>query len=98
MEVQMKTLTMKAHELLATPDRWTQGAFAVDKYGYQTPKNGPDAYSFCVLGAINHCYGEFDEDAILRLENHTKKSLMEWNDAPERTHAEVLALLKELDI
>ena len=74
-----------ARELLAVPERWTKGALARSQNGDDVnPKSSEAAHSFCIVGAIgrsNIDYDSFD--------------LAYWNDAPERTHAEVLARFDE---
>ena len=73
-----------ARELLAVPERWTKGVSAKDKAGFFIDRKSEAAHSFCIVGAIgrsNIDYDSFD--------------LAYWNDAPERTHAEVLARFDE---
>lgn len=91
---------MKMYELLAKPENWTKNANARDAQGNDLGSCfNPRAVSFCLIGALCKTYGMGETsrkpDRLLcdRLGN-----LSAWNDAPARTHAEVLALLHELDI
>jgi hypothetical protein len=98
----------KAYELLATPDKWTKGTYARDGNGGKVPDYSEEAKCWCVSGAIWKCYRKPYEKVRVQLdvgEMHRRllKRIGEveiplWNDAPERTHAEVIAVLKELDI
>lgn len=96
---------MKAHELLADASRWTKGTAARDANGNGT-SDDHFATCWCAIGAINHCYDDTNQRRNMRykLGNALNPKLYptlvitSWNDAPERTHAEVLAVLKELDI
>lgn len=91
---------MKAHELIATPDKWCKKDCAQDFNGTATMIDSPDACKFCVAGAILKCYSGFTEESMCAreiLSNHLDiKNIGYWNDT--HTHAEVLAVLKELDI
>jgi hypothetical protein len=91
---------MKVYELLATPDKWTKGHLATDDMGDSVGEYSPSACRWCLIGAVFKCYGNFAErDPIVAAINRkTGPFPSQWNDAPERTHAEVLALCKELDI
>lgn len=95
---------MKAHELLVTPDKWTQDVYCRDKDGEGGGMLGsdPGAVSWCLTGAIDKCYPALShkqrENILNKIRTHLGRNPIAWNDAPERTHAEVLAVLKELDI
>ena len=78
----------RARALIDTPDKWLQGKLR---------KSGSDGKPcrWCVLGA---CYQIAERDEPARYHNMTKalngvlgEPVTDWNDAPERTHAEVLA-------
>lgn len=90
----MTTLeTLKAmRELLSAPERWTKGECARDASGNRVDISSPDATCFCLIGAAG-LVGEFKSvmDLLDRLVAPGPASC--WQDAPERTHAEVLALL-----
>ena len=77
---------------------WCQGWFARDADGYEVAAVSPQACRFCALGAIRHATNVFVEgDNCIRLVlraggNEALGDLFTWNDAPERTQADVLAL------
>lgn len=98
---------MKIHELLATPDKWTQRAFAKTATGEITSSLAPDAKCWCLVGAIVKCYGDdgiegfqarMDVTRNLTIAAGEPDSIVNWNDNPSRTHAEVLELVKRLDV
>ena len=93
------TLARQVRELLAVPERWTQGAPARSAKGRRVPPSSPSAVCWCVAGAIER-QGEVtgarmrDELGVLRAMSKAAQQIAwDWNDAPGRTHADVLALL-----
>ena len=89
-----------ARERIATPERWTQGEYARDAYGEKMPENDfSGAYCWCSIGAIRgdsafNVSPEIQdaEDLLARvIGERTAFKLPDWNDATDRTHAEVLA-------
>jgi hypothetical protein len=48
---------MKVHELLSSPDNWTQGSFARDKNGKPVSFQSHEATCWCLIGALGRCYG-----------------------------------------
>ncbi len=78
---------LKPSQLLADPAKWGKG-FAHKRPG-----------TFCVMEAIAECYPEAMDPACERLCAHVGDSrLTNWNDAPERTHSEILAALVACDL
>ena len=95
------------HKLLATPDKWTKGNFAETPDGLPCKPRYHKACKWCIEGAAVRCYKPRTEfvpvlaklrAAIQPDHTHVDGGLVAWNDAPERTHAEVLELLQKLDI
>ena len=86
-----------ARELLAVPERWTQGCNARNASG--APAMGGDQpVSFCLDGALQEVARLADAESAGRLLNEVLETrhgyaFVDWNDRGERTHAEVLALL-----
>lgn len=87
---------MKAWELVQRG--WCQG---------HSTLNGVGGMCYCPLGAIYKAYtGDFAarDGAIGRLAVVISKRLgfpahiVDWNDAPERKQAEVVAMMKEADV
>ena len=97
---------MKAYELISEPSRWTKGTLARDSNGHATNVLGPTACSFCLVGAIERCYASFKccLEQVKRVRQELKAQFPnfefvgQWNDHPDRTHTEVVELLKKLDI
>ena len=84
----------EARKLIANPDAWTQGVAARGARGQESP-DYYDAVAWCSSGAIDHvCIEETlrnEMDAGVWLEAHLPDTIATWNDAKNRTHAEVLA-------
>ncbi len=93
---------MKIYELLDSPDKWTQGAFANDERGVSVGPNDKLASRWCMAGALDKCYPrEGREEAAKKLREFADEagiSIALWNDAPDRTYAEVLELCRRLDV
>ena len=73
---------------------WTQGTYARDANGEDVDATDDRAVCWCSYGAIVRAYDEDFEAAeaardVLRAAVGTKYAAS-WNDAPERTQAEVL--------
>jgi len=89
---------MKIRDLLSDITRWTKGASARNLEGESVLATEPCA-CYCVYGALVHCYGFTGAAAVYaRIRERLGMSPVKWNDAPERTFAEVKALVDELDI
>lgn len=83
----------KMRELLSVPERWTQRRCARNENGFEVPPDSPGAVCFCLIGAAGKVTGNFG----LPLDVLDKLTFPEpcsvWQDAPGRTHAEVIDLL-----
>lgn len=90
---------MKAWQLLDSPEKWTKGAFARTACGRAVMTGEGAAACWCLHGALGLCYNYgYDAEAERLRVRLGANDLVSWNDTPERTHQEVLAVLKELDI
>ena len=98
---------MKAYELLSDKSKWCQKNVAVDARGVGVSVNSPDVVRWCLDGALLRCYGwnyhpEYTPACYLAVYRQVVDALhcvvSAWNDAPGRTYAEVVGLLKRLDI
>ena len=98
---------MKAYELISEPSRWTQKTLARNINGGATNPRGYDACSFCLVGAIERCYNVPIKQMLeilqqvkseLKIQAPSFEFIGQWNDHPDRTHEEVVGLLKKLDI
>ncbi len=94
---------MKAYELIEKPGTWNKGAYRI------TSLTG-EVESRCASGALRDAYLE-DQAVFEELYNLVCNKISEeelayckgitlcnWNDAPERTQEEVVALLKEVEL
>lgn len=99
---------MKPSELLAKPENWTKGSFAKDKHERLVHPTSQDATCYCLIGALVKCNSldeveqVWEHPDMLKIKSKLNTSspsvVWNWNDAPERTHQEVLDLLKSLDL
>lgn len=91
----------KARALIEKPECWTKGVFARDAEGRELEPNNWAATCFCSLGALAHASGCAPGAVSLRVlrtlaaqigdPTFPRTEVADFNDAPERTHAEVLA-------
>jgi len=95
------SLLNAAADLLAQPGAWTQGAYARDMFGSDVGSQwSDDAVCFCVMGALNQVREAQHDAVILGSLSHAIRAvnggypIAEWNDAPGRTQAEVVAALR----
>lgn len=87
-----RDVLVKARELLAEPGRWTQETAARDAAGLPVGATSDAAVCWCLIGALDAVRDGTTALAQLR-RTLGCSSVSAWNDAPERTHADVLALL-----
>jgi hypothetical protein len=100
---------MKPSELLAKPEAWTKGTFALDNIGESCWPGASQACAWCLSGALMRCQVSPADwliiaKKILRMqqsilsEQEIEKNMVyviaRWNDH-WATHEDVLALLKE---
>ena len=80
---------------IATPERWTRGRMARDEDGNGVQSVSEHACAWCSIGAVEAETGASTSALVraLRALNRAidNKPIDDWNDAPGRTHAEVLA-------
>ena len=94
-----------ARNLIAAPERWTQGALARDRCGMPMAPDSPHARRWCMVGAIRVVIVEVDGDlfwdcvdavdAVDAVSDVIGGGTTAWNDLPGRSHAEVLAAFDE---
>lgn len=102
---------MKPSELLVRPEAWTQEVHARASDGSRVGPANPNACCWCLVGALYRCYPQTPDDpdcrefctAYTRVKDKLRhmcgySSIARWNDAPSRTHAEVLEVLKACDL
>lgn len=94
-----KLVLRKAAVLLKPPEAWTKGRMARDRFREPVPPMSSRATCWCASGAIRvNAWGDSLELFQIRRRAYQllgeaagDMSIINWNDAPERTHAEVLA-------
>lgn len=95
---------MKTYQLLAEPSRWTKGSYAKDAGGHEVPFYSPYACSWCISGALAHCYvynepaHESARRSLLELPEIKGLTLSEWNDSHLTSHADVLRVLTKVGL
>lgn len=88
----MKTEVEKLKAARALIEKgWTQKWFARDAAGDVCNSSSPNAVCWCVIGAC-HATGIPDDTIAYMARTQKIAYLPRWNDAPDRTQAEVLAL------
>jgi hypothetical protein len=96
-----QAVLIKAAALLeSSPTAWTQRWLARNAEGNNTSPRNPNACSWCALGAIAKVQNlpdapqEYNPAAML-LAYHLKVNIVDWNDNPLRTRADVIKGLRE---
>jgi hypothetical protein len=100
---------MKAHEILSDESKWGKGANAVNAHGETVSPLDPTACKLCVGGALLRKHGyhtphvaltdpRFRADRNKIINALCGAPITGWNDNSQTTYADVIKLLKELDI
>lgn len=89
----MKTseILIAAKARIDSPEKWCQGTYYRNEDGVACPRD--HARSLCSVGALLFVSpSEHESDVVIRcLSDVIDRSVTAWNDAPERTHPEVMA-------
>ena len=90
----------KVQDLLCEPQQWTQGVWARDYQGNPCLGDLFCAECWCLMEAIICCYATREYTLVLQTvyEAIGQRNIDEWQDHPERTFAEIRALIERLDI
>lgn len=93
-------MTMKAYEVIDSPEKWCQGRYALDNMAASVSHNSPSACKWCLVGAIWKAYHKIDivseKVGLVYKRLHVIPNV--WNDEYYRKWEEVYNILKELDI
>lgn len=99
---------MKVSELLNKPSCWTQRQAARNAEDHPINLWSSEARSFCLLGAIERCYGvpgelTTDYEPVLEARRRVwaaigHQSITAWNDNPARTFQDVRSVVERADI
>lgn len=88
-----------AADLLEKPGAWIKGDLALDASGEAVDPSDSNASCWCVMGATERVsdasWARRARNAFRAVIGGWNKSIPEWNDAPGRTQAEVVAKLRE---
>lgn len=97
--------------ILSDPKAWTQDFFARDKHGRECSPNSERACQWCLFGAVRRAsfddicqnggydqhVGETSVKVVKLIEGYLNGyHPPSWNDAAERTHSDVTAMLDGL--
>jgi hypothetical protein len=102
-----REILLRAKGLIATPDQWTQQAFARTSYGAAVEVTDPKAQAFDIVGAVRRAVFDLTGDSFQLHNNELAREtlavlyetagighgLSVWND-DDTTHAEVMALFE----
>jgi hypothetical protein len=91
-ESQLKQDLRAMLALYSEPENWTQGTYARDHQGNPKSPESEEACSWCLSGA-GYCVPGDPWPRIAFLRSLIGGPLTNWNDAPERTFEDVIALL-----
>jgi hypothetical protein len=91
---------MTLQELFATDGSWTQGAYARTLMDRPIDPTAPAAVRFCLDGALSRCFHGRHAERIAARDRLMDRigNIAHWNDAPQRTIADVRQLVAELNL
>jgi hypothetical protein len=90
---------MTLQELFAPDGSWTQGAYARTLMDRPITPTAPAAVRFCLDGALMRCFkGHIEHTAARDRLMDRIGNIPHWNDAPQRTIADVRQLVAELNL
>lgn len=98
MKTGIKAELIAARAVIADPAHWTRGVMARDSRGLSVLPNEPEAFCFCMLGALRKVVGKFnpsgEHKSFLRdaIQAYTCKSMPigDFNDDDTHGHDDVL--------
>jgi hypothetical protein len=88
-----------AGELREHPEQWTQNDYAKGALGIGTDACGPQACTWCLLGHLHRRTGGRWSDSLFSQRLGPYVAYLEistWNDWPQRTVADVIALCERV--
>ncbi len=91
-----RDILIAARKLIERPTAWVQGTDALDKVGNEVSPYSRAAVRLCPQAALLRAADTTDIQVGVRARDRFRSvisclSIPRWNDAPERTHADVLA-------
>jgi hypothetical protein len=95
--IRTKEERMKAWQLVEKG--WCQQSWALDENYIAVEEDSPSACKWCSFGAIIAAYKGDRSEVIDRFrEVIGGGNILVWNDAPDRTQAQVVAAMKAADV
>ena len=101
---------MNPSDYIDTKEKWTQNAFARDKYGERCMPYDENAVAFCLTGAVerwatdtglqyNVSEDEYLDALVGFIENQydDMDDIVFWNDNPERKYEEVIEVMHQVE-
>ena len=90
----------EARALIEPEGAWTQGKYARGKSGREAKATSKSAVCFCAMGAVGRVFDDSHPNLCTPGMPHLAKAagtdcIYQWNDAPERTQAEVIEALRK---
>lgn len=88
------SVLITARKLITPRKKWIKGASARDARGAVTYGSSANAVQFCSVGALRHAAGRAEcarINARTVLQSEMRGDIIGFNDAPRRTHEEILA-------
>lgn len=90
----VKENLIAAKALIDTPEKWCKGRRHVF-YGYTTPHGAVIVKKYCAEGAMDAVGGLSPErQALLNQTPRAYGNVAEFNDSPDTTHADIMALFQ----
>ena len=89
---------MKVRELLSDESKWIRGILARNYAHVECTPKDPNATQWCLAGAVARCYPTEEHEPLIERIEIAVGWITFWNDNPNRTFAEVKALVDRLDI
>lgn len=88
-----REVLVRARARIDTPEKWCKGWYARGADGERRWAGQPDCVAFCSSGAIGReavTAKDYDESMDALREAADVENFIRWQDAPERTHADVM--------
>lgn len=87
----------KVEALLAKPEAWAKGQYARDRNGYECSATNDKAVCWCIEGAAMRVHSHASVIPLMDGvgESRGYDGVVDFNDDPKTTHADILAFLAE---
>lgn len=82
MMIDPKPVLLRAREIIAVPEHWTQFELAEDNFGFPVFPFDPDAYCFCLIGAIDRATAELTDFDFRKYDDDPSVAISDIEDLP----------------